>query len=312
MPRPSPNATGALLALAAFGVFSSHDAVIKLLAGRYSPVQIVFCIALFGFPILLAQLAFERQPGTLIPRHPWLMVLRGIAVATSGLMAFYAFAVMPMAQVYAILFATPLMITLLAVPVLGERVGPRRALAVLMGMTGVLVVLRPGGTDFALGHLAALGAATAGALSSVITRKVGRIERGSVMLLYAMAGNFMLMGVAMPFVYQPMPGRDVLLMIAVAAMAFLAMRLVIMAYRRAEAVVVAPMQYSQILWAVAFGVLFFEETPDAATLIGAGIVMVSGLYIVLREARGDSSDTRPVQTSLPQSTEGTQPDHPKR
>jgi S-adenosylmethionine uptake transporter len=294
MPRLSPNATGALLALAAFFVFSTHDALIKRLADTYSPVQIVFSIALYSFPLVLLMLARDREPGTLIPQNPWLVLIRGVTVALSSITGFYAFSVLPMAQVYAILFGTPLMITLLSVPMLGEKVGWRRGLAVVVGMCGVLVVLRPGGADLSLGHLAALAAATMGALTSVITRKVGRQERSAVMLMYALMGNFVLMGVALPFVYIPMPGEDLAVMIAIAVMAFTAMQLVILAYRRAEAVVVAPMQYSQIVWAVVYGALFFNEFPDLWTLVGAGIVIASGLYIVLREARAKVSDTRPV------------------
>lgn len=308
MPKLSPNSTGALLALAAFGVFASHDAIVKDLATRYSPVQIVFCIALFGFPILLAILAVDREQGTLIPKRPWLLIARGCTAAVSAVMAFYAFAVLPMAQVYAILFSAPLLVTVLAVPLLGERVGLRRALAVAVGMAGVLVVLRPGGADLSLGHLAGLLAASVSALSSIILRKVGRTERGSVVLLYALGGNFILMGTAMPFVYRPMSGQDVVLMMVVAAMAFLAMRLVIMAYRRAEAVVVAPMQYSQMIWAVVFGLLIFDESPDRWTLLGAGIIMASGFYIVIRESRGAGTGVTPVLGSPPRAGDGLPPD----
>lgn len=285
MPRPSPNATGALLALLAFFVFSSHDALIKVLAATYSPVQIVFCIALFSFPLVLVMLTFDPAPGTLRPVNPVWMVVRGLSVAGSSVCGFYAFSVLPMAQVYALLFGTPLMITLLSVPVLGEQVGWRRGLAVVVGLCGVLVVLRPGSADLSLGHLAALTAAALGATTSVITRRIGRQERTSVMLLFALAGNFVLMGGLMPFVYLPMPGPDLAVMIAIAVMAFTAMQLVILAYRRAEAVVVAPMQYSQIIWAVVYGMLFFGETPDGMTLVGAAIVIASGVYIVWREAR---------------------------
>ena len=285
MLRLSPNATGALLALAAFFVFSSHDALIKVLAATYSPVQIVFCIALFSFPLILAMVATDRASGTLLPRNPAWVWVRGLTVAGSSVCGFYAFSVLPMAQVYAILFGTPLMITLLSVPVLGEKVGWRRGLAVVVGMCGVLVVLRPGSAELSLGHLAALASAAMGAMTSVITRRIGQQERAAVLLLYAMAGNFVLMGVMMPWVYLPMPGLDLAVMIAIAAMAFTAMQLVILAYRRAEAVVVAPMQYSQIVWAVVFGTLFFQEQPDAMTLLGAAIVIASGVYIVWREAR---------------------------
>lgn len=294
MPRPSPNATGALLALAAFGIFSTHDALIKSLAATYSPVQIVFCIALFSFPLLLVMLALDRVHGTLLPIHPRLMVFRGVSVALSTVCAFYGFSVLPLAQVYAILFSTPMMITLLAIPLLGEKVGLHRAVAVAVGLCGVLVVLRPGSAPLSLGHLAALTSATAGALNAIITRRIGRQERPAVMLLYAMGGNFVLMGLAMPLAYRPMPGPDISVMIAVAALAFIAMQLVIHSYRLGEAAVVSPMQYSQILWATLYGTLFFGEFPRMTTLIGAALVIASGLYIVIREASPRTSEIRPV------------------
>jgi S-adenosylmethionine uptake transporter len=294
--RLSPNASGAILALLAFATFSTHDAFIKVLAARYSPVQIVFCIALFSFPLILLMLARDPVRDTLLPRNPGWMFARAASAALSGLLGFYAFSVLPMAQTYALLFAMPLLITVMAIPILGEKVGLRRALAVVVGLLGVLVVLRPGGADLSLGHLAALGAAVFGSLTSVIARKIGGVERVSVMLLYAMMGNFLLMLFLMPFVYEPMPGPDVLRMIAIAVLAFFAMQLIILAYRRAEAVVVAPMQYSQIIWAVVFGALFFDEWPDLFTLVGAGIVIASGIYIVLREAQGKVSETTPVLT----------------
>ena len=307
MPRLSPNATGALLALAAFFVFSTHDALIKRLAATYSPVQIVFSIALYSFPLVLLMLARDREAATLIPRNPRLVLARGVTVALSSIAGFYAFSVLPMAQVYAILFGTPLMITLLSVPMLGEKVGWRRGLAVVVGMCGVLVVLRPGGADLSLGHLAALASAMMGALTSVITRKVGRQERSAVMLMYALMGNFFLMGAALPFVYIPMPGTDLAVMVAIAVMAFTAMQLVILAYRRGEAVVVAPMQYSQIVWAVVYGALFFNEFPDLWTLVGAAIVIASGLYIVLREARAKVSVMQPVLSTTARSETATAP-----
>ena len=284
------------MALAAFASFSTHDVFIKVLSARYTPVQIVFCIALFSFPLILLNLARDPASDTLLPRNPGWMLARAVSAALSGVFGFYSFSVLPMAEVYALLFAMPLLITVMAIPILGEKVGLRRALAVLVGMGGVLIVLRPGSSELELGHLTALTGATFAALTSVITRKIGGVERISVMMLYAMMGNFLLMLPLMPFVYVAMPGPDVLMMVATAGFAFVAMHLIILAYRRAEAVVVAPMQYSQIIWAVVFGALFFNEYPDSMTLIGASVVIASGVYIVMREARAKVSETSPVLT----------------
>jgi S-adenosylmethionine uptake transporter len=239
----------------------------------------------------------DRVAATLRPRHPGWMAVRTGAVMVSALAGFHAFSVLPLAQTYAILFATPLLVTVLAVPLLGETVRLRRALAVLVGLGGVLIVLRPGAVPLNAGHLAALAAACGSALTAVVSRKVGGAERAAVMALYPMMANVVVMGAILPFVYQPMPLADLARLAFVALCALVAMLLVIQAYRLAEAVIVAPMQYSQILWAVLFGVLFFDEVPSPWTFAGASVVIASGCYIVLREARVDVSQTRPVLSS---------------
>ena len=172
---------------------------------------------------------------------------------------------LPLAQTYALFFATPLLITLLAIPMLGEKVGIRRGLAVLVGLLGVLIVLRPGQADLQLGHLAALTAAVTGALASVIVRKIGQEERSVVLMLYPMVANFLVLGLALPFVYVPMPIEHLGMLGIIASFGFVATLLVISAYRTAEAVIVAPMQYSQIIWAAIYGWLFFDEKPDFYT-----------------------------------------------
>lgn len=288
------NLRGALLALAAFGVFSSHDVIVKFLGGSYSPFQIVFFSVLFGFPLVMLTLIRDAEPGHLRPVHPWWTLLRTAAAVATGVSAFYAFSALPLAQAYAILFAAPLLITVLAIPILGEKVGPRRWGAVTIGLFGVLVVLRPGGTDLTLGHMAAMVAATCSALASIIVRKIGQEERSVVLLLYPMLANFILMLCILPAVYEPMPLAHLAGAAGIAFLAFIASTLLIEAYKRGEAVIVAPMQYSQIIWAGLFGYVFFQEVPDGMTILGTGIIIASGLYIVLREGRGATSENKPV------------------
>ena len=288
------NARGALIALAAFAVFASHDAVIKHLGGAYSPVQVLFFATLFGFPLVSLMLMRDRTDATLLPRHPWWTGLRTLASSITALSVFYAFSTLPLAQTYAILFAQPLLITLLAIPVLGERVRLRRSIAVLVGLAGVLIVLRPGTAEMGLGHLAALVGAMTGAFASIVVRKIGRAERSVVLVIYPMMLNFLLMGLMLPFVYRPMPAADLGATAVIAALGFAGMLLAILAYRTGEAMVIAPMQYSQIIWATLFGLMFFGETPDLATALGAAVIIASGIYIVLREGRSTASVTRPV------------------
>lgn len=301
------SAKGALLGLTAFALFATHDVVVKTLGASYATFQIIFFSVLLSFPLVVLMLMRDGTSGTLIPRHPWWTAARTVAAIVTGSAAFYAFTVLPLAQVYAILFAAPLIITVLSIPILGEKVGPHRWGAVIVGLIGVLVVLRPGAVPLGPGHLAALVAAVSGALASTIVRKIGRDERSAVLLLYPMMANFIVMASILPFVYQPMPIEHIGLVAIMATLAFVAGLALIAAYKAADAAVVAPMQYSQIIWAAIFGLVFFDELPDLMTGVGAGIVIASGLYIVLREAFGGQSSNTPVLQSRSRPETGTSP-----
>ncbi|WP_439141414.1 DMT family transporter [Planktotalea sp.] len=299
------NTKGALIALLAFAIFSTHDIIVKFLGAIYSPIQIVFFSVLFGFPWVTLMLIRDTSSGNLRPKHPWWMALRTMATMATAISAFYAFTVLPLAQVYAILFAAPLLITILSIPILGERVRLRRWIAVLVGLGGVLVVLRPGAEPLTLGHLAALIAAIGGALASIIVRKIGKDERSVALLIFPMMTNFVVMGAVLPFVYVPMEPMHMGGIAVMSIMALIASALVIEAYKAGEAVIVAPMQYSQIIWASLFGFTIFGEQMDAMTLLGALIIIGSGIYIVLREGRGNASENTPVLRTRTRTETGT-------
>ncbi|MCB1400469.1 MAG: DMT family transporter [Rhodobacteraceae bacterium] len=288
------NIRGALLGLLAMAIFATHDVVVKTLGGTFTAFQILFFAALLSFPIMTLILLNDRREAHLRPIHPWWVLLRTCCAVVTGASAFYAFSELPLAQTYSILFATPLLITVLAIPVLGERVGIHRWAAVVVGLLGVIVVLRPTEADLGPGHLAALTAAVSSATASVVVRKIGSEERSVVLLLYPMMANFLTMGAILPFVYVPMQITDFGLMGVIALFGLTASFLTILAYRSAEAVIVAPMQYSQILWATGYGWFLFGETVDLATVTGAAIIIASGLYIVFREGRRNVSENRPV------------------
>ena len=308
MPRKTlnPNLKGALFALLAFGIFASHDVIIKVLGGSYSPVQIVFFSVMFSFPLAMMHLLRDKTTGTLIPVHPWWMAARTVAAVITGFCAFYAFSVLPLAQVYAILFAAPLLITILSIPILGEQVKLRRWIAVIIGLSGVLIVLRPGQQDLELGHLAALVSAVCGSFASIVVRKIGREERTVVLMLYPMMANFIVMASLLPLVYEPLPIEDLGKLGVIALLAWTAGRFLIAAYNTGEAVVVAPMQYSQILWATFYGLLFFGERPDIYTVIGSSVIIGSGVFIVLRESRAPGSE-QPVLRTRSRAETGTSP-----
>jgi drug/metabolite transporter (DMT)-like permease len=289
----SSNTKGAVLALAAFGIYSSHDVIVKVLGNSYSAFQIVFFSVLLGFPLATLMLMRDTTGGNLVPIHPWWSLLRSVSVVATGASAFYAFSTLPLATVYAILFATPLLITILSIPVLGEVVRLRRWIAILVGLAGVIIVLRPDEVTLTLGHGAALTAAIGASIGAIVVRKIGRDERTVVLMLYPMVANFLVMGAILPFVYRPMPVEHFGMLALIAICAFAAGLLIIGAYKSGEAVIVAPMQYSQIIWASLYGMLFFNEIPDLTTIAGASIVISSGLYILLRESKANVSQNTP-------------------
>lgn len=268
--------------------------MIKFLGGNYSPFQILFFSVLLSFPFATLMLMSDKSEGTLRPANPRWVAGRTVAGVITGASAFYAFSVLPLAQVYAFIFAAPLLITVLSIPILGEKVGIHRWAAVVLGLIGVMIILRPGAEALTLGHIAGLTAAAGSALVSVITRKIGRDERAAVLMLYPMMANFVLMGMVLPFVYTPMPVEHLGLLAVMAAMGFVGGLCVIAAYRFSDAAMVAPMQYSQIIWGAAFGFLLFAETPDRFTGIGAGVIILAGLYVVVRESLGGRSEYTPV------------------
>lgn len=270
------------LSLAAFGIFSLHDALIKSITGV--PVfQIVFFVVLFSFVPFVFMLAFSGKEISLRPNLPGLVGLRCLFGVISLLCAFYAFNNLPMTEVYSLLFSAPVLITLLSIPILGERIKFIRWIAIMLGMIGILIVLRPGVVELSFGHLAALIAAVCVACSSVVTRKIGAREHSVTLLLYPMLTNVLVSGVLVSLVYLPMPGIALLKVCAIGLLSVIAQMLMINAYRSCEAQYIAPMQYSQMLWAVLYGVLIFNETIDRYVVIGSAIIVLSGLMFIWRE-----------------------------
>ena len=301
----SSNTKGALVGLLGFAIFATHDVIVKYLGATYSPYQILFFSVMFGFPLISFMLVRDTHADTMRPHHPWWTALRTVSILVSSTCVFYAFSVLPLTQTYSILFTVPLIITLLSIPILGERVGIHRGGAVVVGLAGVLFIVRPGAEPLEWGHLAAFVGAFGSALASIIVRKIGREERDLVLLLFPMLGSFLVMGALMPFDYKPMPLRDVAAVALLSLLGFIALNCMIGAYKAAEAAIVAPMQYSQILWATLFGLVFFNETPEDRTLVGAVIIIASGLYIVLRESRANVSENTPVLRTRSRIVAGT-------
>ena len=278
----SPTVTGALCALAAFGLYALNDITVKYLGTDYSPVQILFFSGMAGFPLVVLQMMADKKGGSLRPVLPGWTAVRMVIVAFNGLLVSYTFATLPLSQSYAIFFMMPLFICLLAVPMLGEKLDLPRGLAVLAGLIGVLVVLRPGGEPLQWAHLTALLGAGFGALYYIILRRTGGVERMAVILLYPMMAQVIVVAALLPFFYQPMSALHLGLTGLMALEAFAGTLLIVVAYRLAPAVVVAPMQYVQIIWATIFGVILFDEHLDLMTALGIAIIIAAGLFILLR------------------------------
>lgn len=284
-------------AFLAFGLFATHDAIVKALGQDYSVFQILFFAVLFAFiPMAILVLA-DQTSANFRPRHPWLVIARSFLSLTAMSAAFYAFVNLPLAEVYALLFATPLLITALSVPLLGETVRMQRWAAVFVGLVGVMIVLRPGVTELSPGHLAALCSALAASLASIIVRKIGSEERSAVLILYPMMSTILVTGATLPAVYVPPDLPSLALMGAIGMLSVAAQFGTIAAYRFAPAAVIAPTQYSQILWATGYGIFFFAERPDNMVALGAGVIIASGIFIVWRESRPDVSERNPVLKS---------------
>lgn len=274
---------GVLFALLSFALYATHDVFVKHLGGFYSPFQILFFAVLFSFPLATLYALRNPRTGSLWPHHPVLMLVRVLAILLTGLCAFFAFSVLALPQTYALLFFTPVLITMLSIPLLGERVGLHRWSAVLVGFLGVLVVLQPTSSSLNLGHLAGVGAAFGAAVTSLVTRRVGQREKTSVMLIYPLLGNFFLIAPVLPFVYLPMPMMHLVEIALISLLGFLAMICIVTALQRANAGIIAPMQYSQIIWAGIFATTIFDHQMSWSFALGTTLIVLSGLYIVRRE-----------------------------
>lgn len=285
---------GVLFALLGFVIFSSHDALIKVLGGNYAVFQIVFFSVLFSFVPMTLIMATDRTEANFVPHKPLFLLLRTGTVIIGMICGFYAFTVLTLAEAYSLLFASPLLITALSVPFLGEKVGKRRWAAVVLGLIGVIIVLRPGLQPLSLGHIAGLTAAVANSIGAIVVRKVGREERSQTLILFPMVAVLLIMAMVMPGSYKPMPILDLGVLALMGLLLIAGQMMVLNAYRNAPAALIAPMQYSQIIWAALFGFIFFSEIPDLWVATGSVLIISSGVFVVWRESSGSNSTRTPV------------------
>ncbi len=276
------------IAFMALGVslVTMMDGIAKGLAGGYPVFQIVWARFAFHLLWLLPFLFWLGHARTvLFPRHPGLQLLRGFLQLAATLCYFSAIALMPIADALALLFISPMVVTLLSPAVLGERVGIWRWSAVVAGFIGALIVVRPGFGVFQWASVLALGAGVFHGCYLLTTRRLAGSTNPMITLFYTGAIGLLAMSVAMPALWVPPTPAHWGWMAVMGAFAAGGHFLIIKAFDRAPAPVVAPVAYTEIVVATAVGYLVFGDFPAAWTWVGIVIIVTSGLVISIREHR---------------------------
>lgn len=284
-----------VLMLACVGVFSLMDAVLKTLSAHYPAFQVAALRGGASLPFLLAWAAATIGLRPLLRARWSLHLLRG-ALGIMMMASFvYALRTLPLSTAYAVFFVAPLMITALSVPFLREHVGPGRWIAIAVGFAGVLVVLRPGvGGIASLAGGAVLLAALGYAVSAITVRVLARTDSTQAMVVWLMA--LMAVGaglLAWPH-WQPLQGAHLWLVVALGAAGALAQYLITEAFRLGEASLLAPLEYTALVWGVLWDATLWGVLPDGATWLGAAIIVASGLYLVRREGARAAAPSPPA------------------
>jgi drug/metabolite transporter (DMT)-like permease len=263
----------------------------KLLAGRIDAMQLTFLRCALLLAAFVATIPFGPTPTAswrrlLFPPRARDMRLAGLGVIGSSILAILAYARMPVVEVSAIGFMGPIILTALAGPVLGERVGPRRWVAVLLGFAGMLVVLRPGMAGFQPAALLALGGQFAYAGYQIVARRLrGEANARDITLQSAIVGAAMTLP-AMPFLWVAPTGVEWLMIGAFAAVQAIAQVALAMALQRAEMAGLQPWQYVKLAWALGFDLLLFGLAPDIAAALGIALILAGTALAAAKRAPG--------------------------
>jgi drug/metabolite transporter (DMT)-like permease len=270
--------------LLAVAVFSLMDTGLKLLSPHYPALQVTSMRAFSSLPLVIAFVAWRGSFGSLV-RVRWpLHLLRGVlGIAMLSLFTF-GLRHLALTEAYSIFFIAPLLITVLSVPFLGERVDSSRWTAVLAGLLGVIVVLRPTGSGmFTLGGLAILASAVCYSISAITVRIVGRTDSTESQLFWLMAMVAVGAGAMAAPGWIPIRAVDTWVLVGVAIFGFLGQLAITEAFRLGEASAIAPLEYSALAWGLGLDWILWRTLPDAVTLVGAAIIVASGVYLVRRE-----------------------------
>ncbi|MEM7723301.1 MAG: DMT family transporter [Pseudomonadota bacterium] len=307
MTAPAAPRLGIALILIGVTFISINDMIIKLLSGGYPLHQLVFMRSAIAVWVAFAFLWFEGGLTLLKTRQPGLHALRALMIVIANITFFAGLAVLPLGLATAVFFVAPLFITLLSVPILGETVGPRRLIAVLVGFLGVLVMVETGGAldvplwAFSLPVIAALFYAG----MQVMTRKLGAVSAASAMSIYIHIGFlsvsalvFLVAGdgrflplveaESLQFLLRPWvwpSGEDWLRIGTIGALGGFIGYALSQAYRVGDAALIAPFEYVALPMAIFWGWLIFGEVPGLRLWIGSALIAGAGIYVLWREAR---------------------------
>jgi drug/metabolite transporter (DMT)-like permease len=300
-------------------VFSLQDPLIKAVSGAYPVTQVMAVRSIVALPILLAIVHLEVGLGAIFSRRMGMLSLRGTIQFSSYTAYYLAIAALPLADAIALFFMTPLFIMVLAGPYLGERVSWKTMATVLVGLAGVLIMLRPGSGLFNWAALLSLAAALLYSLAQLMARKISDTESAGVMAFYqngvylvgalVAAGLFRLAGLfhfadftqtmhpSVEFLVRPWvwpTATDLSMMAACGIVASAGMILLSQAYRLAPANRVATFEYTGIIWTPLWGFLFFAEIPPPTTALGAALIIGAGLFALTASRRQDARLAMPA------------------
>jgi len=280
--REEPLKAIALL-VAAMAFFSCSDAASKIMTANLSAIEIAW-VRYTIFTGIMAGLVLGSGSGLSVLRskRPHFQALRALGVLTSSVIFVVGLRYLPMAEAASISFISPLLVTALSIPLLGETVGIRRWAAVLVGLLGVVIVIRPGTSAFDPAALFPIVSATCWALALIATRQTSG-DNALTALSWAALAGFLVLSALVPFVWTPLGIEDLALGLVTGITSTIGHWLIVLAFRKGTASVLAPLVYTQLIWSSGLGYLVFGAVPDLWTFVGAAIIASSGIYTAHRE-----------------------------
>ena len=264
-------------------MFAFLDTGVKYVGQFYPVLQIAWARYVFQMVMVPVVIGGTRPRDIIRTKRPWLQVLRSLMMVGATLSFFTAVRYMSVAEAAAIGMISPLMVTALAIPLLGERVGRRRWMAVVCGLIGALIIIRPGYGVLSWAAILPVITAICYAFYQITTRMLADIDPPITTFFYSGAVGVVLLSVAVPFSWQTPTVGGWAMMISLGLLAGAGHFCIIQAMRRAPASVLAPFGFVQLVWVTILGYLVFGDVPDKPTVLGAVIVVASGGYVYCRE-----------------------------